>query len=54
MTIPKKNEVNNGLLSSPFTIGTVIKLSTTILTLKIDMNHYLNTISELHQEIQIL
>jgi hypothetical protein len=43
-----------GQLSAPFTIGTVIGLSTTILGMKIDMNHYLNTITDLHSEIYAL
>lgn len=41
----------NGKVTSPMTIGTVIELSTTILAMKIDMNHYLTTITELHSEI---
>lgn len=41
-------------LSHPFTIGTVISLSTTILSMKIDMNHYLNAITDLHTEIYSL
>lgn len=42
------------MISNPLTIGTCIKLSTTILSLRIDMNHYLNTISDLHTEINEL
>lgn len=38
------------MISSPFTIGKVIDLSNTILAIKIDMNHYLKTITELHEE----
>jgi multidrug resistance efflux pump len=38
------------MISSPFTIGKVIDLSNTILATKIDMNHYLKTITDLHEE----
>lgn len=38
-------------ISSAFTIGTVIDLSTEVLGMKIDMNHYLETIADLHNEL---
>lgn len=38
-------------ISSAFTIGTVIDLSTEVLGMKIDMNHYLETIADLHAEL---
>ena len=38
-------------IASAFTIGTVIDLSTEVLGMKIDMNHYLETIADLHNEL---
>lgn len=44
--IPKGEKI-----ASPFTIGTVIQLSTEVLGMKIDMNHYMETIADLHSEL---
>jgi chromosome segregation ATPase len=46
----RRTEQQPERISSPFTIGKVIDLSNTILGIKIDMNHYLKTITELHEE----
>lgn len=47
-------EMANPQISSPYTIGKVIQLSTKILDLKIEINQYIQANAELHEEVDNL